>query len=204
MKLRPKDDNNRIILQSKKPSALLRVNTFTHNGDFFYCLNYSHSFVTENKLELHEKACENKDLMQICLLKTLKYYNLINTKNLIKHHSLFMQILGVSKKRNNAEIILDLSARKVSKHIPSCFSMSTIYLLRSIENKHDVYKGKDCIKKFCGFLAEQAIKIIFLKMKLLTKEEQGSYGNAKICIVKLKIIVIIQESTEVPHIAYVI
>ena len=27
-----------------------------------------------------------------CLLMTLKYYNLINTKNLIKHHSLFMQI----------------------------------------------------------------------------------------------------------------
>ena len=116
-----------------------------------------------------------------------------------------MQILGLSKKRlMDAEIILNLSTRKVSKHIPSSFSMSTIYLLRSIENRHDVYKGKDCMKKFCGFLRKQAIKIILKKMKLLTKAEQGSYGNAKICFVKLKIIVIIQESTEVAHIGYVI
>ena len=28
---------------------------------------------------------------------------------------------------------------KVSKHIPSGFSISTIYSSRSIENKHDVY-----------------------------------------------------------------
>ena len=30
------------------------------------------------------------------------------------------------------------STTKVREHIPSGFSMSTIYLFRSIENKHDV------------------------------------------------------------------
>ena len=40
------------------------------------------------------------------------------------------------------------STTKVSKHIPSGFSMSTIYSFRSIENKHNVYRGKDCMKKF--------------------------------------------------------
>ena len=37
------------------------------------------------------------------------------------------------------------STTKVSKHIPSGFSMSTISSFRSIENKHDVYRGKDNI-----------------------------------------------------------
>ena len=37
------------------------------------------------------------------------------------------------------------STTKVSKHIPSGFSMSTISSCRSIENKHDVYRGKDNI-----------------------------------------------------------
>ena len=32
---------------------------------------------------------------------------------------------------------------KVSKLIPSGFSMPIISSLRSIENKHDVYRGKD-------------------------------------------------------------
>ena len=36
------------------------------------------------------------------------------------------------------------------------------------------------MKKFCEFLREHAMKIIFKKMKLLTKEQQESYENAKI------------------------
>ena len=62
--------------------------------------------------------------------------------------------------------------------------MSTVSLFRSIENKHDVCRGKDCMKKFCEFLREHAMKIISFKkkkFKLLLKEQQESYENAKIC-----------------------
>ena len=38
--------------------------------------------------------------------------------------------------------------------------MSTISSFRTIENKHDVYRGKDCMKKFSEFLREHAMKII--------------------------------------------
>ena len=68
---------------------------------------------------------------------------------------------------------------KVSKLIPSGFSMP-ISSLRSIENKHDVYRGKDCMKKFCEFVREHTMKIINFKKKkmaLLTKEWQESYEN---------------------------
>ena len=71
--------------------------------------------------------------------------------------------------KNNPE---NSSTTNVSKHIPSDFSMSTISSFRSIENKHDVYRGKDCMKKFCEFLRKHAMKIINFKkknMKLLTK-----------------------------------
>ena len=36
---------------------------------------------------------------------------------------------------------------------------------RGIENKHDIYRGKDCMKKFCGSLREHAMKIINFKKK---------------------------------------
>ena len=39
------------------------------------------------------------------------------------------------------------STTKVIEHIPSGLSMSTISSFGSIENKHDLYRGKDCIKK---------------------------------------------------------
>ena len=85
--------------------------------------------------------------------------------------------------KNNPE---NSSTTKVSEHIPSRFSMSTILSFRSIENNHDVYRGKDYMKKFCESLREHAMKIINFKkkkMKLLTKGQHESYENAKICYV---------------------
>ena len=64
--------------------------------------------------------------------------------------------------------------------------MSTIWSFQSIENKDDVYRGKDCMERFCEFLREHVMKIINFKkkkMKLLTKEQQESYENAKICYI---------------------
>ena len=45
---------------------------------------------------------------------------------------------------------------KVGKHILSGFSISTISSSKIIENKHDVYRSKDCVKKFCESLREHA------------------------------------------------
>ena len=57
--------------------------------------------------------------------------------------------------KNNPE---NSSTTKVSKHIPSGFSMSTLSSVRSIENKHDVYRGKYCMKKLYEFFRYQAMK----------------------------------------------
>ena len=57
------------------------------------------------------------------------------------------------------------STTKVREYTPSAFSMSTISAFRSIENKHDMCRGKDCMKKFCEFLRERAMKIISFKKK---------------------------------------
>ena len=68
--------------------------------------------------------------------------------------------------------------------------MTTISSFRSIgkkEKKHDMYKRKDCMKIFCEFFRERAIRINNLKnkkMQLLTKEQQESkFENAKICYI---------------------
>ena len=68
--------------------------------------------------------------------------------------------------------------------------MSTTYSFRSIENNHDVYRGKNCIIKFCEFSREHPVKITNFKqkeIKLLAKEQQEPYKNAKICKKSLKI-----------------
>ena len=67
----------------------------------------------------------------------------------------------------------NLLTTKIAKHIPSSFSMFLTSSFKSIGNKYGVSSSKDCVKKFCESLREQAIKIINFKkkkMKLLTKE----------------------------------
>ena len=47
-----------------------------------------------------------------------------------------------------------------AKHEPSGYSLSLIFSFNLKENKHSVYRGRDCIEKFCKDLKELATKII--------------------------------------------
>ena len=63
-------------------------------------------------------------------------------KNLIKYHFFYADLECVIEKidgfKNNPEIP---STKNLNEHIPLGFSMSKISQFRSIENKHDVYRG---------------------------------------------------------------
>ena len=48
--------------------------------------------------------------------------------------------------------------------------MSTISSFKNTENKSDVYRDKDCMKKFCEYLREHALELInFLKNEIIHK-----------------------------------
>ena len=66
------------------------------------------------------------------------------------------------------------------------YSISTTFSFKCTENKHDVHRDKDYMKKFCKFLKVHAVEIINFKkrkFKLLANEKQKSYQNAKICYI---------------------
>ena len=82
--------------------------------------------------------------------------------------------------------------------------MSKISSIKIIENKYDVYRGKDCMKNLCESLGEHTIEKI-LKNEVMNKRAKNSYQNAKSVIFvkekikinmyvirKVKIIVILQ------------
>ena len=61
------------------------------------------------------------------------------------------------------------STTKLGEHIPCEYSMSTIWGFDHIEDKHTLYRGEDCMEKFCTCLKEQAKSIIdFEKKKNVT------------------------------------
>ena len=91
----------------------------------------------------------------------------------------------------------------IVEHIPCGYSMLTIWDFDSIENKHNLYRGEDYMKK---------------NMLPLTKEELKSHHNAKAChicgkrifksLLMIKVIknvftiVILQVNTEAQHIVF--
>ena len=66
------------------------------------------------------------------------------------------------------------STTEINKHTPSGYSLFTHCLFDKTKNKLDYYRDKDCMKKFCKDLREQATIIINYekkKMTLLTTKE---------------------------------
>ena len=48
---------------------------------------------------------------------------------------------------------------KVGEDIPCRYSMSLMYTFDGTENKHDFYRGENCMETFCESLRENATKI---------------------------------------------
>ena len=62
---------------------------------------------------------------------------------------------------------------KKGKHIPLGYSMSTIWAFDDIENKHSLYRGKICMKKFSESLREHAKNVTeFEKKKNFVNEKR--------------------------------
>ena len=141
-------------LAVKKLSALLRGITSKHHGDF-YCLNCFRSFETKNEFQLHKRLCENKDFCNIIMpsegtnILEFNQHQKSDKAPFIMYVDLKYIIEKIDGCKNNSE---NSSTAKVSKHIPSGFSMSTICLFRTTKNKRDVYSSKDCMKKFLWIL----------------------------------------------------
>ena len=139
---------------SKKSICIIKRNIFIHFGNF-YCLNCLNSFRTKNKLELHKRVCEDKDFCSVIMppedTKILEFnqHQKSDKAPFIIYADLECIIEKIDGCKNNSE---NSSHTKVSEHTPSGFSMSTILSFKSIESHHDVYRGKDCMKKFCESL----------------------------------------------------
>ena len=102
-----------------------------------------------------------------CLLKTLKYLEFNQCQKsdkaaFIIYTALECLIEKIDGCKNDPE---NSSTAEVGKHFPSGFSMSPKPLFKTIENKHDVSRGKDIMKKFFESLREHEMEIISFKKK---------------------------------------
>ena len=141
--------------------ALLRGTTSKIIVDFIVWIVFI--LLEKNKLQSHKKVRENKDFCNIKIVsedtKILEFnqYKKSDKAPHIIYADLECLIEKIDWCKNNPE---NSSTAKVCDRIPSGFWMSTILSFKGIENKHDVCRGKDCMRKFCESLREHVMKII--------------------------------------------
>ena len=178
LKSEPTDDGfNRPI---RSLSRLFRGVTSNLDGDF-YCLNCLHSFRTDNALKKHERLCENNDYcsveMPTKLNKILKYNH--GEKSLKTPFVIYVDLECLLLKQQSCQNNPNESyTERKAMHEPCGYALSSISSFDSRENKRNFYRGKDCIKRFCGDLKELGTKIINYKEKemiLLTDKENKYY-----------------------------
>ena len=157
-----------------------------HHGDF-YCLNCLHSFRTDNALKRHERLCDNNDYCHVEMPsqgnKTLKYNH--GEKSLKVPFTIYADLECLLIKQQSCQNNPNESyTERKAMHEPCGYALSLISSFDSRENKHNFYRGRDCIKRFCSDLKELVTKIINHEEKEmipLTDNENKFYEEQEKC-----------------------
>ena len=108
-------------------------------------------------LKSYEKVCKNKDFCGTVMLSQKD--NILQLSQNMKSEKMLYMIYAdleslIKKVDGCANNPQKSSTTKMGKHIPCGYLTSTICAFDHIENKHTLYWGKDCMKKFCESLKE--------------------------------------------------
>ena len=80
--------------------------------------------------------------------------------------SLIQKVDGCANNPENS------STTKIGEHIPRRYSISTILPFDHIENKHTLYREKDCMKRFCESVRVYARNIIYFAIFPFEQEKK--------------------------------
>ena len=169
-------------------SRLIRGVTSNNHGDF-YSLNCLHLFRTDNALKRGERLCENNDYcyveMPTEINKNLKYNH--GEKSLKVTFIIYVNLECLLIKEQSCQNNPNESfTERKAMHEPCGYALSLVCSFDKTKSKHIFYRGRDCIKRFCGDLKELGTKIANYEQKEiipLTGNENKYYEEQKECYI---------------------
>ena len=170
--LRTDDGFNR---PTRSLSRLFRGVTSNNHG-VSCCLICLHSFWTDNALKRHEWLCDNNDYCYVEMSTK-------NTNKLKYNHG----EKWILRMLTNKTTILPKQSKWIlywkKSYAQTCgYALSLICSFDSNENKHNFYRRRDFIKRFCSDVKELGAKIIKYEQKdmiPLTDNETKFYEKQK-------------------------
>ena len=188
----------------KSLSRLLSSKNTKHKGKEYFCKNCLQGFIEESSRDEHLDYCINNELVKVIMphKKLIVQYSdgQFQFKVPFIMYTDFESILEPIQGLGNDQRIP--STRGVNNHVPSGWCIRSEFAYRpsgpgtpershgKVENPLALYRGKDCVKKFCDHVIGEVRRLYHTfpekPMDPLTKKQLKKYEEVSRCYICFK------------------
>ena len=186
------ENNRKHYVAIKSLSRLLSSENTKLKGKEYFCMNCLQGFKEESSRNEHIDYCVDNKPVKV----EMPYKNPIvqysdgqfQFKVPFIMYADFKSILKPIQGPGNDLMIS--SKRAIGSHIPSGWCVHSKFAYGKIENRLKLYRGKDCVKKFCDHVIGEARRIYQsfpeVPMTPLTPKEMDRYKKSERCHICFK------------------
>ena len=155
------ENNRKHYVAIKSLSRLLSSENTKHKGKEYFCMNCLQGFKEETSKDEHIDYCiDNKSVKVEMPHKNSRvqysdgqFQFKVTFLMYVDFESILEPIQGPE---NDPRIS---STRGVNNHVPSGWCVHSEFAYGKVENPLKLYRGKDCVKKFCGHVIGEACRL---------------------------------------------
>ena len=186
------ENNRKHYVAIKSLSRLLSSDNTKHTGKEYLCMNCLQGFNKESSRDKHLDYCINNKSVKVEMPHRnpiVKYSDGQFQFNVpfIMYADFESILKPIQCLENNPRIS---STRGINNHVPSRWCIRSEFAYGKVENPLKLYRGEDCVKKFCDHEIGKAHRLwqSFQEkpMKPLTPKEMDRYKRSKRCHICVK------------------
>ena len=186
-------NNRKHYVAIKSLSRLLSSQNTKHKGKEYFCVNCLQGFNEESSRDEHLDYCINNESVKVEMPHKKPIVQYSDGQFQFKvpfimyadFESILEPILGPE---NNPRIS---SMRGINNHVPSGWCVRSEFAYGKVENPLKLYRGEDCVKKFCDHVIGEARRLYQSfpekPMKPLTPKEMDRYKKSERCHICFKL-----------------
>ena len=171
----------------KSLSRLLTSRNTKHKCKQHFCMNCSQGFTLESSRDEHYAYCINNEIVRVEMLKKGSVIEFYDGQTQFKVPFMMYADFEVILEPMQGSIPDPEGSytKDISQHFPSGWCVYSKFTYGKVESPLRLYRGKDCIEKFCDYIKEEAKKLYHVfpekPMDPLTKEQWTRYRRASKC-----------------------
>ena len=176
----------------KDLSRLLRSSNSKHKCKQHFCMNCLQGFSYEERRDKHFEYCKDNEAVRIEMPKKGSFVKFHDRQKQFKApFVMYAGFKAILKPMEGSKFNPEESyTKEINQCIPSGFCAYSKFAYGKFENQLKLYRGEDCVKVFCDYIKNKALRFYHMfpekPMKPLTDEEWEEFDKASKCHIYFK------------------